>query len=558
MIRWSPCSRFVAVALRGTIEIRDAATLERLHIFTPPSPGKTRWLSFSPDSRSLTWFNDDAGLITWDLQTGGQISATSQTADTPLLYFSSAYSMDGKFVGVVYEDLSGIVISTYNHLSGTLIYSHRVSEGQFIAPIWTRGEFLRFAAMKPGSISIWEVGFTSEHTLAEIESLPAPDDIDPYNCLFLPTRTRLAYILDNKAVLIWDARDSGILLNFVGGNRPRGLSFSSDGHFFAFGTEGGEIHLWEESPIGYVLHRKLASDFGLDLLPEPFLSPDGKSIITFEGSGTQLWHTTDPITPLSIVPTQPDLPSEFILEFSPDRSLAAAARIGYNTATIIDLKSGDPRLIIDTGMEVFGLGVTASAIVVVGGWKIITWDVPAGDCVLDAKATIHNSARTIVINHPAPSSGSLSRASISPNFDYVVTTRGPESLDAYDVPTGKHLGSTTIVNGCVPWFTRDGCKVWSLMGVSTEGWKIIKGGKSDIIELEPLGSNADPSGGCPWQSPCDHNVTDDGWILDSRKKRVMWLPHRWRVREQSRIWDGRFLGLIGGELPGPIIIELDE
>ena len=91
-----------------------------------------------------------------------------------------------------------------------------------------------------------------------------------------------------------------------------------------------------------------------------------------------------------------------------------------------------------------------------------------------------------------------------------------------------------------------------------QGWKIVKGGKSDVIELEPLGSNANPSGGYPWESSHGHNVTEDGWILDSRKKRVMWLPHRWRVGKELRIWDGRFLGLLDWGLPEPIIIELDE
>ena len=223
---------------------------------------------------------------------------------------------------------------------------------------------------------------------------------------------------------------------------------------------------------------------------------------------------------------------------------------------IIDLKSGDPRLIIDTGIWIRGLGVTASTVMVVGDEKIITWDLPAGDCVLDAKANIHDSIRTIVFNHPASSSGWLYHASISPNFDYVITIRVSDYkiLDVYDVSTGKHLVSTTSEGGYKPWFTRDGREVWS----SREGWKIVKDGKSDTIGLEPLGPNAKPSGGYPWQSSHGHDITDDGWILDSRRKRVMWLPHRWRIGERLQIWDGRFFGLLDGYLSEPVILELDE
>jgi hypothetical protein len=121
----------------------------------------------------------------------------------PPHYFSSTYSVDGKMVAVAYmdwgEDCTGVtVISTYNLLSGTHIYSHRVSEGRIVASIWTHGECLRFVTVKPGSITIWEVGFTSIHTLAEVESLPAPDDIGSEEPLFLPTRSRLAFILQRQ------------------------------------------------------------------------------------------------------------------------------------------------------------------------------------------------------------------------------------------------------------------------------------------------------------------------------------------------------------------------
>ena len=558
---WSSCSRFIAIATCGTIEILDATTLERLHTFTHPSSGNTRWLSFSPDSCSLTQFTSYAGHITWDLQTGGQISVIPPPPNPSLLdYFSSAYSVDGKVAAVAYRDpyYPNIeFISTYNVLSRTLIYSHRVSEGQIVAPLWTHGDFLRFVTVKPGSITIWEAAFTSEHTFTEIESLPAPDDdINPRYCLFLPTRTRLAYILDKKAVLVWDARDSKILLKSWANRQPCGLSFSSDGHFFAYRATSQEIHLWEESPTGYVLHRKLTSDIGAPL--KLLLSPNGKSITAFAYSETRLWYTTDPITSLAIVATW----GNFILEFSPDRSLAAVARVGKNTATIIDLKSGDPRLVIDTGMGICGLGVTANTVIVVGDKKIITWDLPAGDSVLGAEANIQESVRTTVFNHPASSSGRsyIYRASISPNFNYFVTTwePGDESTDVYDLSTGKHLVGTTSESASEQWFTQDGREVWSSRDMPMEGWKIVKSGKSDIIGLEPLGPNAKPSGGYLWESSHGHDVADDGWILDSRKKRVMWLPHRWRVRKELRIWGGRFLGLLGHELPEPVILELDE
>ena len=118
--------------------------------------------------------------------------------------------MDGKIVAFAYRDLRNDIISTYNLISRTHIYSHHVSEEETVLQIWTHGEFLQFATEKPGSITIWEVGFTSEHTLAEIESLPTPDDTGSGECLFLPTLSRLAFILQDSKVSIRDSQDSEV------------------------------------------------------------------------------------------------------------------------------------------------------------------------------------------------------------------------------------------------------------------------------------------------------------------------------------------------------------
>ena len=551
---WSPCNRFIAAGLRTRIEILDAATLNRLHTFTHPASEESMWLIFSPDSRSLTQFSrGDYICTTWDLQTGGRTSAIPSTSNPSFpRYFSSAYSMDGKMVAAArFEDscTAVIVISIYDLLSGTHIYSYAPEE-RIVASIWTHGESLRFVTVKPRSITIWEIGFTSKHTLTEIGALPAPD-VGYRECLFLPNFSRLAFIL-GEAVLVWDARDSKFLLNFVGSDSPVGLSFSSDGHFFACGARSQEIHLWKESPTGYDLHRKLAP--GADI--RPHLSPDGESIITYGIDQVQLSRTTDPISPPSSVPTQPAKQTQFVLAFSPDKSFITTGRLGENIATIVDLKSGDPRLIVDTGMKICGLGVTGDTVIVVGEGKIITWNLPAGDRVLDAKANVHDSVRTTAFNHPPPPPKSLLSASISPDFNHFVITRGYWGLEIYDVSTGKHIVSIAK-HAPWPWFTRDGREFWCSRAPS-DGNRIIRGEGSDIIGLEPVQWLGRPSGGCPWESSHGRSVTDDGWILDSRKKRVMWLPHHWRNSGIYQIWDGRFLALFNPRLPEPIIIELDE
>jgi len=564
-IVWSPCSRYIAVSSGDPpmIEILDALTLRQLHKFD--SQDRHEWLSFSPDSRSLTQFSlSRSRLTTQDLQTGGQINTIpfiSHTADSR--YLSSTYSVDGKMFAVAYRDSESTGISTYNLLSGTHTHSHRAPDGHIVAPIWTHGEFLRFVTVKPGSITVWEVGFTSTHTLTKVESLPTPGNDHHFQpILFLPTLSRLAFYRYEE-VMIWDARDSKLLLN-TSGDRP--MSFSSDGQFFACGTPDEEIHLWKESPAGYLLHRKIipgiTKEVGCDHVHhsiEPFLSPDGESIIASMGYKIHLWRTTDPITSLSSVPTRPTGEDDFILEFSPDGSLVAIARKGEKTATVLDLKSGNPRLVIDTGVGVHSMRVTEDAIVVAGKGWIIAWNLPAGEHVLGARADVDDNVRAMTFSHPELFPKRSQSVAISPDLNYAVITRGlkgSEGLDIFDLSTGNHLVGTATDYALAPWITPDGCEVWFS---SHGGWKINKDGKSNIIGLDPLPKNAQPSGGYYWSSPHDHHFTGDGsWIFNSRKKRLMWFPQHWRHALWDWTWNGWFLGSLNYELPEPVIIDLSE
>ena len=568
MAAWSPCSRYIVVSQRDPtmIEILDAATLERLHTFKPRDP--FGWLGFSADSRLLTQFsNDHQEVTTWDLQTGGQISTIPPTSHTSSNCFSSTYSIDGKIAAVACLDRSDgsadtTCISTYNLLSRTHTYSHHVSEGRVVAPIWTHGECLRFVTVKPGTITVWQIGFASIHTLTKVESFPAPENIDySVDALFLPTRSRLA--LPDLGIL--DVRDSKLLLEIRNsGSRP-GMSFSSDGRFFAYGSFDAEIHIWEESPTGYVPRRQLGSGIGLHRTP--LLSPNGKSIITSIYNETQLWRTTDPITSPSSIPTRSLLPTNFLLDISPDGSLAATARSEDKMATVLDLQSGNPQLIIDTGMEIRGLWVTGNTITVFDGRRIIAWELSAGDHVLNARVTIRDSVWSITLDHPTPPSKPPYVAAISRDLNYIVILSQIEDsltsghrLGIYDMPTGNHLVGAIAQLAHTLWITPDGCEVgFSTSGGHVGGWKIVKDGKSNVIGLEPLPENLRPPGGYPRRSSHGYDITDDGWILNSRKKQLMWLPHHWReVYEEDHMWDRRFLGLLNWELPELIIVELGE
>ena len=250
-----------------------------------------------------------------------------------------------------------------------------------------------------------------------------------------------------------------------------GMTFSSDGRFFACGTVGLEINLWKESSTGYALHRRLVSGIDKPLATyaiekkgtKPLLSPNGESIVTSKYSETQLWRTTDPTTSLSSAPTRPTERPSLLLEFSPDRSVTAAARLGDNMVTVLDLNSGNPRLIIDTGTKICGLKVTGDVIIVVGEGRIITWNLPTRDHVLDTRVDINDSVRTVMFNHQASPPERPHSAGIFPDLKYIVITgvhgkhRG---VDIYNMSTGKWVAGVNAGGAHLP-FAPDGHEVWA-------------------------------------------------------------------------------------------------
>ena len=562
---WSPCSRFIAIVWgrsKATVEILDAVTLGRLTILDFPLGG-TRWLVFSPDARLLTWFGESPErFITWDVQTGLPISEISpeqqgRTQDC----FSATYSASGTLFGVLFRNGHTFTISTYNVLSNTHIHSH-TNEGLVLDEIWAHGECLRFATMKSGLIITWEVGFTTTDAPTEVQSLPTPSHSTHMGHFLLhPSPSRVAFITGGR-VKVWDAQDSKFLLDSADVKWPRRMSFSHDGRFFACGTNGPEFYLWKESS-GYTLHQKFIPNTGAS---EPLISPSGESIIAFSGSTIQLWRTTDFTPTLSSVSARASQKGKgnFILGFSPDSTSVAVTRMRDETVVVLDLKSGTPCLIIDTSMKVHGLGVGGSTIAVVGEGKIVSWNLPAGDCVLaPSRTNVNDSIRTTAFDHPPfPTFAQRPTTSVSPDLRCVAIVEGRGRTDShlhlYDVPTGLHLSSASIRLDGSPWFTPGGREVWCVTDSGeADLWGITEDGESNITELEHLESTTQPPGGFPWRPPRGRSIMDGRWVLGSGRKRLLWLPPHWRSDGWNRMWGGRFLALLERELPEPVILELE-
>ena len=570
---WSPCSRFIAITWgeywwAETVGILDAVTLGLLSTFPVYRSYLAKCLAFSPDTRLLTLFGGYGDrIISWDVQTGVLISdiPTVQLSQPDSHWSEITYSTCGTMVGLFKHTFSIITISTFNVLSGTHMYSHSVeAEAVRLAGVWAHGKCLRFAAtepettateqvgtQEPGTLTIWEVGFTSAHTLTKVKSLPIPHEFCGYNDCSLSYNPTLSWLISsgNNKTHVWDTKHSKYLL----GPTESKVYTSSNSPFFIWGDSGAD--LWEESPTGCVLYQRFISNTSGY---SPRISPNGELVFTKAGSVIQLWHTTDSNSPLSTISThlsQRDR-SSFLFRPSPDQALAAIVQKGGEVVTVLDLKSGIPQLIIDTGMNVYGLGMAGSTVIVVGYGKIVTWDLPAGGCVLNPRLTIDDSVKTTTYDQlKGRELGPSPLILVSPDLHHMVI-KDSRQVDLYDVLTGQHLdcwSGSKVIGECV--FTRDGNEVWNVMGTQQHCLKVLKNGRANTVELEHLDCAEAPIDAFTWQCPPGYQVTDDGWILCSGGKQLLWLPPHWWQYLHDRVWHGQFLAL--SNLPEILILDLE-
>ena len=557
---WSPCNRFIAVAKVGSVEVLDAVTLSSLSTFEYYFKAPYRLPCFSPDSRHLSQLGG-GNLISWDLQTGAPRGVISGNYSD----LSSTHSNDGKMIAVAGEGFSDYSFSNYDLLSGTCVGPRDALKGKIVYPIWTHDEHFRFGTVNRDSIRIWKSPFTLRDPPVEVESLPVPDEIgNARDFLFLPALSRLAFILKGS-IQIWDAKASKLLLESEFKQRgvtfipnPPNSSFSSDGRFFASANYDSEVHVWKESPTGYVIHQRLQF---FNKLSRPQFSPNGESIVVSLPSMLHRWRTRDQALSLPSISTENTNCSPFILGFSPDEKFAVFVRRKGNVVIILDLRSGEQRWITDMGVKIDCLGMTEDTVVVVGQEKIATWDLPGGDCALHT--SVNNGVRFTNLTLPRIK-GPPIRMSISPNLSHIVIARestaweGIFSLEVDDVPTGRRLAWTESKHGMTLLFTQDGHEAWARRdGSFGEQSKIIEDSKSGTIELN-LQIDEGPSAVILRESPHGHEITDGGWVLSPTRKRLLWLPHHWRLHSKNRVWGGRFLGLLNHDLPEVVILEFLE
>ena len=573
---WSPCSRLVMICNINT-SILDAVTLKQLSTLDISYPSQ---LCFSPDSHFLVEFREDK-LIHWDIQTGCPIGTVVLGVKAPPMQLtSSTCSTDGKLLAAKYG-YSGPFIITYNLLSMTHAGPY-YPPGEIIDPIWTHGEYLRFATRKPGCITIWEVDFTLIGPPVEAGSLQVPTEIDGeeisgyIHFLFLPIVSRIAFSLQDS-VFIWDTQAAKFLLKSGPMSTPgftytgyrayiQAKSFSSSGHFFACVAIDNCVRVYKEFSTCYTLHQQFTL-YGIpdDVPCKLCVSPNGESIIAYHGTKVYLWQTKDRITSISNASTQGNPGHDFLLEFSPNGALAAFVQEKGDTVTVLNLHSSNSPLTINVGMKVHGLAVMENTIVTASQEEVVIWNILGGNQSLDIEGKITNGIHIKLLELPSKRIRCLSASHDLSHILILMSNFIGNTSDLWvlDSSTQKHIGSISTTEWLkFAQFAPDGCEIQSREQrppYKMMGWKIAKNSKSDSVELESLGEIPFT---LPWESSLGYEIMHDGWVLSPTMERLLWLPHQWRSAggyakpvDESRRWNGQFLGLAHCELSEVVILE---
>ena len=185
--------------------------------------------------------------------------------------------------------------------------------------------------------------------------------------------------------------------------------------------------------------------------------------------------------------------------------------------TIFDLKSGLPHLTVSTGVEVYGLGIAENVIVVVGDGKVVTWNLPEGDRLFNARIETQDSAHSVYLSDDWQSK--VVAASISPDLCYialVIQEFVTRSLYIYSASTGHRVGCVATERNTL-WFSPDESALRCAAGT----------------------------------------VMKDGWILGPDGKWLLILPPRWRSDAVKFVWRGQYLVFLFDTSPKPVILELE-
>ena len=515
-----------------------------------PIPGeKTHSVEISPASIftliSIPRWNNwqtKTTLIVWDIWTGAIIQEAETKHCNKILFCG-----DQRIITLVQTDQDFYIYDVLNStqlLWGTI----QPSQGTGLGTYWVHDNTLQFTtSTKIGGqfvINTYKLQQTSTPPLHELSSFPVQPHKGGFS--FSPVSLHASFVT-NTEVVILDVQNSKCLLYTEVTQLvcPPLAHFSPDGCFFACGTQH-EIYIWQNTPTGYMLWSSLRPRLPFQ---EFSWSPISISILCWGLRGIQLVHPGDHPNSLSLDGTKPERKSgNHLVAYSTDWAYVATAQQGDGVVTILDGISGTTQWLINTDMQILEIKITNNTIFVVDKYKLASWHLEPGGIVSGTHEPL-----AIVAN--------VEYLALSHDCSWIAFVRGRE-LFLYDIKAQKisesiwqNIDPTNIQfspDGCQLWFTTHGGSTGDFcMRLDIEGWNSV-GGAWKCLKV-----------GLPWInlfSPSGYYIgIDSGWVVDSRGRKLLWLPPHWRAKHWGEVrWEGDFLAFVGYYHQKPVIIEFQS
>ena len=490
---WSPCGQFVAMLIKGTVEIRGPLTFELLSTFQPAEPTSELVgpLSYSPDGHSLACASSNA-IVVWDIQTGGVIREINYNITPATKWWQESklvWSLDGWLISIMHQSHNLSVVYSYDVALGMVLSSHpSQSKGQYL---WAHNKSFLMVELdcEASMINIFEVG----GTLTKIKAFPIQLGKSGYRIESFSPTTYHVSLSGHYQLLIIDIRKSRGLLDEgclpYGGFKTH--TFSSDGGHFAASSDNG-IHIWEYNDDCYTLWRKFPS--WISSCTNLLFSPTSPLILgDFEGV-LKLWKWDGP----SITST---IHCQQLSIFSSSGAYIITASYEESTVTITNTLSKTPSQLIDTDMEISGLALVGNVLLVMDLQAIVAWQLTEDGLVnnvLGKRRASHSDSIWAALLDSLDNETLLIKDQTGMIGSYGSTPQIYETQceDVFELPEGPN-----------PWYP-----FWFIF----RGWHHLC---DSFMHGTPLGTDPGPS-----------EVTlKEGWVEDHKGRHLLWLPFEWEM-----------------------------
>jgi len=493
-------------------------------------------------------------LVIWDTYTGVVIKEFEIQGSKVI-----AFHGDQRKITSVTHTLD---FYTYDVLNGIQLCQGQLSPGDSeLGACWAHNDTLQFATtLKTDGelvINIHELQPTLTSPLHLLSSFTIPPQ--SWGFSFSPVSFHASFVTKVE-VTILDIQSSKTLLRTKVAQEYYRLGlyttgqFSYNGCFFACGVSWGEIHIWQNTPTGYVswsiLRPQLSHHTSL-------WSPTSISILCLGSAGTQLLHPDNCLSPMSPKPNQGQ---NHLVAYSADQRYIAITQKDGSVITILDHLLDPLQQPINTGMQIQDIKIIDNTIFVVDKYRLSSWD-------LKPSRTPNGAHNAVGVGFNKPLRIGF-KCLLSHNCSEIIFTVQKKillyNIQASEVTSKIHIESCIMIADL-----QLSPKQFGLWYIGKD--RIFGNFKTPnkLVKLEIGGegfgnvTSEDVWDTLSWVnilSPHGYHIGERSkWVTDPRGSKLLWLPPNWRVNDWSDArWNNNFLALVAPHHPDPIIIEFQS